>query len=92
MRPLCRLATVAVVREGRAPQPPELDLGGLSQEGAGGAALDLGEEALEAGAAVGAGQVQGGERRQQRRRHGMTAGVGGGVGGVWAHGAVSLSL
>lgn len=37
------------------------------QEGAGGAALDLGEEALEAGAAVGAGQVQGGERRQKRR-------------------------
>lgn len=70
--PLGRFATVAVVREGRAPQSPELDLGvpafaGMTmQEGAGGAALDLGEDALEAGAAVGAGQVQGGERRQER--------------------------
>ena len=40
------------------------------QEGAGGAALDLGEDALETGAAVGAGQVQGGERRRERRGDG----------------------
>lgn len=40
------------------PQRPQLDPGRLLQDGAGGEALDLGEQAADAGAAVGAGQVE----------------------------------
>lgn len=64
-RPRGRLATVAVVGEGHTPQPPELDAGRLLQDAARGEARDLGQEALDAAAAVGAGQVkaaQGGGR------------------------------
>ena len=47
-----------MVGEGHAAKPPELDPGRLLQDGARGEALDLGQEALDAAAAVGAGQVE----------------------------------
>ena len=40
------------------PQRPQLDPRRLLQDGAGGEALDLGQEGADAGAAVGAGQVE----------------------------------
>lgn len=78
-RPLGRLGTVAVVGEGDAAQTPKLDARRLLQDDAGGQALDLGQEGLDAAAAVGAGQVetaQGGQEPLQIGSGGT--GVGGG--------------
>lgn len=78
------VGTVPVIGEGRAPQPPQLDRRRLLQDGARGEALDLGQEALDAAAAVGAGQVQaaqGGQKPVQVGAGGAGVGGGAGIGG-----------
>src|SRR5690349_13201473 len=71
-RPGLRRDDELAARTPAQPSPPsQPDRGGLLEDGAGGEALDLGQEGADAGAAVGAGQVEALDHRQQ---------AGGGVG------------
>ena len=62
---------VARCLSARPPHPPQIDARRLLQDGVGGGAFDLGQQCAQAGAAVGAGQVQAAQGLEQ---------TGGGVG------------
>lgn len=73
----------------RPPRPPQVDPRRLLEDGAGGEALDLGQEGADAGAAVGAGQVEALQALEQaggggvgRRGRGRGRGRHGGVNSV----------